>query len=93
MTTKRRHAPCEFCGYPITETHHPYKRSLFGKNKYTIQLCANCHEYYHLAEAMTHGSATAEAAINHMLDCNSEYFGKILIACLHYINQVKENTK
>jgi len=87
---KKRYMPCEFCGYPITETHHPFRVSIFGRNKHTIQLCANCHEFYHLVEAMTNGSGNAEATINHMLNHNANHFGPIMVKCLHYIHQVKD---
>lgn len=89
----QRLKPCEFCQYPISETHHPYKVSMFGRNKHTIQLCANCHEFYHLVEQYLDGSKSAEKTINHMLrfsfNGDDEHFVKLIRRCFHYITQVK----
>jgi hypothetical protein len=55
-----RTTPCECCGYPISQRHHLYKVANYGENKFTIQLCANCHELFHLV----YNSMT----INHVSD-------------------------
>lgn len=39
---------CECCNYPISQRHHLLDVALFGENQYTRQLCANCHELYHI---------------------------------------------
>lgn len=39
---------CECCNYPISQRHHMLDVALFGENDYTRQLCANCHELYHI---------------------------------------------
>ncbi len=49
MKDERLH-PCEFCGYPVSQGHHPFKRSRYGNNMIVVRLCANCHELYHLVE-------------------------------------------
>jgi hypothetical protein len=41
---------CECCKYPISQRHHLLEVANFGDNKYTRQLCANCHELYHILE-------------------------------------------
>lgn len=45
-----RITPCEFCGYPLSQRHHALPISLCGENGCTLQLCANCHEIYHIVE-------------------------------------------
>lgn len=47
---RERLLPCQFCDYPISEKHHALPISIFGKTPYTLQLCANCHELYHIVE-------------------------------------------
>jgi hypothetical protein len=41
---------CECCKYPITQRHHLFAVAEFGESYITVQLCANCHELYHLLE-------------------------------------------
>lgn len=45
---KERVSPCSVCGYPISEKHHMAERHIYGDNDYTIKLCANCHELFHI---------------------------------------------
>lgn len=45
-----RLTPCQFCEYPLSERHHILPVSMFGENMFTLQLCANCHELYHIVE-------------------------------------------
>lgn len=40
--------PCECCHYPISQRHHLLNYAYHGENEHTMQLCANCHELYHL---------------------------------------------
>ena len=47
-TEKERLTPCECCGYPISQRHHLLDYAYHGENDFTAQLCANCHELYHL---------------------------------------------
>src|SRR6266498_3035001 len=59
-TRRERTTPCNWCGYPLTQRHHLSPISIRGESDNTIQLCANCHELYHLAEAaITHNSKWA----------------------------------
>ena len=55
MTTKRRQTtqkerltPCECCKHPLSQRHHLLNVAYHGENDFTVQLCANCHELYHL---------------------------------------------
>lgn len=46
-----RLSPCNCCGYPISQRHHLITVAEYrGENNYTRQLCANCHELYHICE-------------------------------------------
>jgi hypothetical protein len=46
-----RLTPCDCCGYPISQRHHLITvAEYYGENNYTRQLCANCHELYHICE-------------------------------------------
>lgn len=47
---KRRTEPCQFCGYPISQIHHALPFHIYGENLCTLNLCANCHELYHIVE-------------------------------------------
>lgn len=96
--SKNRRQPCVFCGYPLSETHHPYKVSIFGRNKHTIQLCANCHEFYHLVEQYREGNRKAELTLQSLLIIRSDYtvrynFEDILSRCEQYISSVEEIRK
>lgn len=50
-TSKERLTPCSACGYPLSQRHHLLDVAYHGENDMTIQLCANCHELYHLIES------------------------------------------
>src|SRR5215210_2527073 len=63
-TLKEALVPCKTCGYPLSNRHHVYPVHLFGDNKYTLALCANCHVLYHLLEsAEIHQSTHAQAKV------------------------------
>ncbi|MBE2183444.1 MAG: hypothetical protein IAE89_08465 [Anaerolineae bacterium] len=47
-TYLERSTPCSACGYPSSHRHHLWDVAAHGENKVTIQLCANCHELFHL---------------------------------------------
>jgi hypothetical protein len=51
-TSKDRLAPCECCGYPLSERHHLLAFRDFGEtgDEWTRALCANCHALCHLIE-------------------------------------------
>lgn len=49
-TVAERMTPCECCGYPVSERHHLVPIAAYGENPHTAQLCANCHELYHILE-------------------------------------------
>lgn len=55
-TWKERVTPCNWCGHPVTVRHHFEPVKDRGENHYgTMQLCANCHELYHMAyDYVTH---------------------------------------
>jgi hypothetical protein len=43
-----RLTPCECCGFPLSQRHHLAPFAENGETDQTMQLCANCHELYHL---------------------------------------------
>lgn len=49
-TLAERLTPCRVCTYPITERHHLLLVSRRGEGGETVQLCANCHEAFHIFE-------------------------------------------
>lgn len=48
VNKRDRLIPCSCCGYPISQRHHLLQVHEYGENNHTKQLCANCHELYHL---------------------------------------------
>lgn len=84
-----RTTPCQFCEYPITQRHHALSFANFGENPFTLQLCANCHEFYHLVEAFV------EAPTTHCKNTLSAWIrvygfeDKRFLMAIHYINAVK----
>jgi hypothetical protein len=47
---EERLTPCECCGYPVSQRHHVLPVARYGDHGWTVQLCANCHEAYHILE-------------------------------------------
>ncbi len=47
-TKKERLTPCQVCLWPLSQRHHLLPIAEYGENDTTVQLCANCHEIYHL---------------------------------------------
>lgn len=47
-TRQERLTPCGCCNWPLTERHHLLEFSDHGENNYTVQLCPNCHDLYHI---------------------------------------------
>lgn len=47
---QERLTPCQCCNYPISERHHLLEYAEFGETRYTRQLCANCHELFHIID-------------------------------------------
>ena len=45
-----RATPCEICNYPISQRHHLMPICEYGENEYCLNLCANCHELYHIID-------------------------------------------
>jgi hypothetical protein len=46
--SSERRTPCECCGFPLSQRHHLLPVACYGESEHTIQLCANCHELFHL---------------------------------------------
>lgn len=47
--TRERRQPCRLCFYPLSQRHHLLEVAHHGENGCTVQLCANCHELFHIA--------------------------------------------
>ena len=47
-TLVERLTPCVGCGLPLTHRHHPLDFALYGESVNTWQLCANCHDVFHI---------------------------------------------
>lgn len=52
VSINKRTEPCQFCGYPLSQRHHALPVHIYGENVFTLQLCANCHELYHIVQAV-----------------------------------------
>lgn len=50
VSLKERTTPCECCGFPLSQRHHLLAVAEFGDTDATAQLCANCHDLYHIIE-------------------------------------------
>lgn len=67
-TLKERLTPCVVCEYPISHRHHLSDMVHFGENDDTVQLCANCHELYHIMyDCIAHNSKRAQATLKAVL--------------------------
>jgi hypothetical protein len=44
----RRMWSCVYCSYPISQRHHMLPVSIYGDTQNTLELCANCHEAFHI---------------------------------------------
>ena len=60
-TRVQRLTPCECCGYPVSQRHHLLEVADYGENDVTTQLCACCHELYHLFMSCFRGEFNASA--------------------------------
>lgn len=52
VTIEHRVTPCAWCRYPLSVKHHILPIAIYGENNIAVQLCANCHEIYHIADAV-----------------------------------------
>lgn len=50
--TSERITPCAACEHPFSQRHHLDPVRYSGENTDTIQLCANCHELYHIIDRL-----------------------------------------
>lgn len=67
-TLQERLTPCACCRYPLSQRHHLLEVARHGENPATVQLCANCHEVYHLiAETRIRKMGQAQININNAL--------------------------
>jgi ribosomal protein L37E len=67
-TYDERIVPCSACGYPSSHRHHLWDVATHGENQVTLQLCANCHELFHLTyNALVRKSAYSARIARHTL--------------------------
>lgn len=94
-TVKERLTPCSACGYPVSHRHHLWTVEAHGENAVTIQLCANCHELYHLLyNALVHDSEYSRTVALHALNApalNAETLSRIMGWCLAVIRYEADN--
>ncbi|MBZ0276106.1 MAG: hypothetical protein K8I60_08180 [Anaerolineae bacterium] len=66
-THKERMTACAACGYPVSHRHHLWDIATHGENTMTVQVCANCHELYHLMyNALARDSRYSRKLVLHM---------------------------
>ncbi len=71
-----RLTPCECCKHPISQRHHLVRFAKRGENEYTTQLCANCHEVYHImAQVYRNWYNGNETSANHILGHLQQVWG------------------
>ncbi len=67
-THKERMTACAACGYPVSHRHHLWDIATHGENAMTVQVCANCHELYHLMyHALARDSHYSRKLVIHIL--------------------------
>lgn len=47
-TLAERMRSCFYCNYPISQRHHALPVSVYGDTTAITELCANCHEAFHI---------------------------------------------
>jgi len=94
-TIKERLTPCFACGYPSSHRHHLWTLEAHGENEVTIQLCANCHELYHLFyNVLVRDSAYSRAIALHTIASPAvkvETLSRIMAWCLAVIRYEADN--
>ena len=104
-TITERLTACECCNYPISQRHHLLDVAHYGEHEYTKQLCANCHELFHLIyKAITIYSMPTNKLTNKIVARrsikivddmlhNKEYAIRMsyLFECANYIKQLEKN--
>ncbi|MGQ9910050.1 MAG: hypothetical protein ACUVS2_14575 [Candidatus Flexifilum sp.] len=94
-TVKERLTPCSACGYPVSHRHHLWTLEAHGENAVTIQLCANCHELYHLLyNALVHDSEYSRTVALHAMASpalTAETLSRIMGWCLAVIRYEADN--
>jgi hypothetical protein len=76
-TFEQRLSPCECCGYPLSQRHHAIPFVDHGETNLTIQVCATCHELYHVVwAAVVDRRPKALALVGHfrLVDREAERF-------------------
>lgn len=69
-TRQQRLTPCVWCDHPLSQRHHLFEFHEYGESDVTIQLCANCHEFYHIFYAALedkHGRLNAIRLATHIV--------------------------
>ena len=69
-TAQERLTPCWCCGYPISQKHHILGYAEHGKNEISVQLCANCHEAYHILKSHQEKATRRNTAVANSIPQN-----------------------
>lgn len=90
VSVKHRITPCKWCRFPISQRHHFLPVSEYGENDITVQICANCHEIYHIIHTcltkQTPSSMTKYIALTVHLGEND----KRLQRALHWVKYLQD---
>lgn len=54
VSTAHRCTPCQWCNFPLSQKHHFLPVHIYGENDVTVQICANCHDIYHVVDRAVH---------------------------------------
>jgi hypothetical protein len=64
--------PCICCAHPISQRHHLLPFADYGENDYTVQICANCHEIFHLLDNFANQTTRPQSVSNALKIKNGE---------------------
>jgi len=88
-TLGKRMTKCKACGYPLSQCHHSFPIAKYqASDDDTIQLCANCHELYHLFNEAILGSKRAKNLCLHASQSthiNFKTVSFLLVECMAII--------
>lgn len=87
--------PCQCCNYPLSQRHHLLEVSQYGENRARVQLCANCHEFYHIAYKMCVLKSKSKTvkraflAIHKHLEWNAQM--TFILGLIEYVQELKDD--
>lgn len=100
-----RITPCDCCGYPLSHRHHLLDFAGFGETPYTKQLCANCHDLYHICERAVNdiylagpnkkAKTRSVICLNHFVYCHPDGQSRLdyMLDLIRLVNKAKQEIK